>query len=96
MEDLLAQCALAIQLVGENYGAVPNGPWQRDLAALVDGAVSLDRLNPDHIYYIEMDLRPESGGEGEQYLFGGTPSEIEGQLIAPIQDMKRAHLKSPS
>ena len=60
--------------------ATPSAPWRRDLAALIDGEVWLDRLNPKHSYNIEMDFGDGAAGGIEQYLFGGTPSEIEHQL----------------
>jgi hypothetical protein len=34
VEQLLARCALAIHLVGENYGAVPDGPSQKSVTVL--------------------------------------------------------------
>jgi hypothetical protein len=34
VDSLLDQCALAIHLVGENYGAVPNGPTEKSVGIL--------------------------------------------------------------
>ena len=34
VESLLARCALSIHLVGENYGAVPDGPTEKSVGIL--------------------------------------------------------------
>ena len=73
--------------------ATPSAPWRRDMVALSDGAVSLDRLNPTHSYQIQLELRDGVGGATELYLFGGTPSEIERQLISlPAPAARRVSL----